>query len=180
MGENQGADETLMDICAEAPGCFEIDPESGDPMGTCVYPKLIQLGYSSQSSVSADAKMANLRIILTDWSTRIHLENETIGKMRPERLKLASIIQKCKSTQSASAANNFVNLEENAYILSYATREIGEFERKNDETAPPAHKPNGRPWQRVAEQVGRNSLEWMRRRKFLSIWEFSAGGECWP
>ena len=50
------SDETLMDICAEAPGCFEIDPESGEPLESCVYSELIQLGYTSDSLASADGK----------------------------------------------------------------------------------------------------------------------------
>ena len=45
-----------MSICAETPGCFEMDAESGEPMETCVYAKLIQLGYASQSLASADEK----------------------------------------------------------------------------------------------------------------------------
>ena len=56
MGEIQGPDEILMAICAEAPGWFEIDPESGEPMETCAYSKLMQLGYSSQSLARADGK----------------------------------------------------------------------------------------------------------------------------
>ena len=37
-------DATLMSICAETHGWFEMDAESGGPMETCVYEKLIQLG----------------------------------------------------------------------------------------------------------------------------------------
>ena len=56
MGRARESDETLMAICAEAPGCFEIDPESGEPMANCAYSKLIQLGYSIASLESADKK----------------------------------------------------------------------------------------------------------------------------
>ena len=52
--------ETLMAICAEAQGCFEVDPESYGAMGNCFYSKLIQLGYSINSLASADAGDANL------------------------------------------------------------------------------------------------------------------------
>ena len=51
---------------------------------------------------------------------------------------------------------------------------IGEYERKTLDKAPHAHKPNGWLWKRIAGQVERNSLEWLRWGKFLSIWEFSA------
>ena len=44
MEQIQEMDETLMSIGAETQGRFEIDAESGEPMGTCVYAKLIQLG----------------------------------------------------------------------------------------------------------------------------------------
>ena len=56
MERNQEPEETLMAICAEAPGCFEIDPESGEPMGNSVYSKLIQLGYPGTSLASADGE----------------------------------------------------------------------------------------------------------------------------
>ena len=56
MKHNQESAETLMAICAEAPWFFEIDPESGDPMGNCVYSKLIQLVYAITSLASADGK----------------------------------------------------------------------------------------------------------------------------
>ena len=47
---------TLASICSEAPGCFEIDIEPGEPMGNCDYAKLIQLGYTSNSLESADGE----------------------------------------------------------------------------------------------------------------------------
>ena len=37
-------DETLMAICAETQGCFEMDVESGEQNETCFYAMLIQLG----------------------------------------------------------------------------------------------------------------------------------------
>ena len=61
---------------------------------------------------------------------------------------------------------------ENAYSLSYARREICEYARKTPDTAPHARKPNGRLWKRIADQVERNSLEWIHWEKFLSICEF--------
>ena len=93
MEHIQESDETLMAICAEASGCFEIDPESGDPIGNCVYSKLIQLGRSSASLASADAKDGQSINYLC------HLvypgaEAGVVDKMHPERLKLASVIKK--------------------------------------------------------------------------------------
>ena len=83
MGESQGEDETLMAICAEAPGCFEIDPESGEPMGNCVYSKLIQLGYPSKPLGSADGKDGQSINIFTTWSTRKRLRMRPSAKCAP-------------------------------------------------------------------------------------------------
>ena len=58
--DNRKADEIPMAICAEAPWCFEIDPESGEPLESCVYSKLTQLGYTSDSLAIADGKMIPL------------------------------------------------------------------------------------------------------------------------
>ena len=112
MGESQWPDGTLMDICAEEPGCFEIEPESGDPMETCVYSKLIQLWYSIHSLASADGKDGQSTNYLPRLVYPDTPQNETIDKMRPGCVKLVSIIQKCNLKQSASTANNVINKEE--------------------------------------------------------------------
>ena len=96
MDEIQRSGETLMSICDEAPGCFEIDTESGEPMGTFVYSKIIQLGYKSQSLESADGEDGRsmnylYRLVYPETEART-----IVDKMRPECLKLISIIQKCK------------------------------------------------------------------------------------
>ena len=93
MEHNQESGETLMDICAEAPGWFGIDPESGEPMGNCVYSKLTQSGYSSTSLASADGEDGQSINYL------YHLvyqgaEAGIVDKMHPGCLKLASTIQK--------------------------------------------------------------------------------------
>ena len=44
---------SLMVICGEALGRFEIDPESVGPLQSCVYSRLIRLGYNSDSLASA-------------------------------------------------------------------------------------------------------------------------------
>ena len=112
MDESQGEDATLMAICADAPGCFEIDPKLGRTDGNWVYSKLIQFGYSSQSFASAgeiDGQSINYLHRLVYPETP---QNEAVDKMRPECLKLAIVIRKCKLKQSASAAKNVVNKEE--------------------------------------------------------------------
>ena len=70
MEHFQEPGETLMAICAESPGCFEIDPEFGEPMGNCVYSELLQLGYSRTSSASSDEKDGSSINFITTWSTR--------------------------------------------------------------------------------------------------------------
>ena len=62
--------EVPMAICAEAQGRFEMDPESGGHHGNCVYSKLIQLGYNSDSLASADERGANSINFPTAWSLR--------------------------------------------------------------------------------------------------------------
>ena len=97
MDEIQRSGETLMSICDEAPGCFEIDTESGEPMEACVYSKLIQLGYTRQSLASAGAKDGHSMNYLYHL---VYPETEagaSIGKMHPECLKLISIIQKMQT-----------------------------------------------------------------------------------
>ena len=51
---------------------------------------------------------------------------------------------------------------------------------KTPDTAPRDQKPNGRIRKRIAGKVKRNSLEWLHRGKFLSIWEFSAAKNDGP
>ena len=56
MSQVNEIDETLMSICAETQGRFALDVESGDPDANCGYARLIQVGYATQSSASADEK----------------------------------------------------------------------------------------------------------------------------
>ena len=100
--------ETLMSICAETQGCFEMEAESGEPMETCVYAKLIQLGRTIQSLASADEQGGPSMNYLPQLT---HPETDAvkfIGKMHPGCLKLVSIIQKCKLGISVTTANNVI------------------------------------------------------------------------
>ena len=94
--DNKKADAILMVICAEAPGCFEIDPESGEPLGSCFYSKLIQLGYTSDSLESADDKDPTSINYLYNLIYPDCVRDQPLDKMHPECLKLVSIIQKCE------------------------------------------------------------------------------------
>ena len=44
-----GKDETVMAIFVATQGCFEMDPESGEPDGNCVFARLSQTGGTSAS-----------------------------------------------------------------------------------------------------------------------------------
>ena len=159
--DNRKAGEILMAICAEAPGCFEIDPESLGPLGSCVYSELTQLGYTSDGLESADGKDATSINCLYNLIYPDCVRDHPLDKMHPECLKLASIIQKCKFKHAALTAENAVGEEEkDAYSLSYIHQKIGEFGRKSCESAPGSHKPNGWLRERASSQVARNSLEW--------------------
>ena len=56
MNQINERDETLMSICAETKGCFELDPGSSEPNENCVFAMLIQAVYTSSSLTSADEK----------------------------------------------------------------------------------------------------------------------------
>ena len=157
-------DETLMSICAETQGRFEMDAESGDPNGTFACARLIQLGYTSQSLDSAGEK-DGLSMNYLYRLARPETPAETaIGEMHPECLKFGSIIQKCELKISVVTANNAISKDEkNAYNASYIRKKIGKFERNTEESIPPKRKTNGWLWKRVAGQVGRSSLEWLHR-----------------
>ena len=168
-------DETLMSICAETQGFFEMDAESGEPMETWVYAKLIQLGYASQSLASADEKDGLSMNYLSHLAHPGTDAVKVIGKMHPACLKYVIIIQKCKLGISATAANNVINKDgENAHNASYIRQKIGDFERKTEEHSPPSYKSNGWLWGIIAGQVERSSLEWLPWERFLSMWEFDA------
>ena len=51
-------DEILMGICPAVRECLEIDLETNEPRANCVYSKLIQAGYTSDSLCSACEKDA--------------------------------------------------------------------------------------------------------------------------
>ena len=99
---------------------------------------------------------------------------KALDKMHPACLKLVSIIQKCKLKQAIITAGNIVGKEEkDAFSLSFIRREIGEFERKSNERAPGAQKPNGYLRKRIADQVAGNSLEWATWGKSINMKEFT-------
>ena len=54
--DNRKSDDVAMVTCSESPWCFEIDPDSGEPLESCFYSELINLGYTSDSLASADDK----------------------------------------------------------------------------------------------------------------------------
>ena len=88
--------DTIMSICAETQGRFESDPESGEPLGNCVYARLIHLGYTSQLLASADGKDGDSLNTLYRAANPAVAQDNRIDKMDPERLKLVSIVRKCK------------------------------------------------------------------------------------
>ena len=160
MEQIQGMYETLMSICAETPWCFEMDAESGEPMGTFACQKLIQLGCAIQSLDSADEKGG----LSMDYLSRLaHPETDArtaIGQMNPEWLKLVSIVQKCKLGISIAAANNVISKDEkSAHNTSYIHKKPGIAieKRKN--------RPH-----RLADQTGGSGKESRTRwKKFVRM-----------
>ena len=110
--DNRKSGVALAVICSESPGCFEIDPDSGEPLGSFVYSELISLCYTSDSLESADDKDSASIVFLYNLIYPSNDVNETINKMRPECLKLVIIIQKCKLKQAILTQENAVVGEE--------------------------------------------------------------------
>ena len=163
MEHGQTSGETLMAICAESPGRFGIYPESGEPLEGYLYSELTLLGYTSDALESSGDKDGNSINDLYKLIYPNRVRGERLGEMRPECLKLADTIQKFKLKQSVLAAEIIIGVEAGCgYSLSVIRRGIGEFGRKSLEgSAPGDHKPNVWLWERVADQVARNSLEWL-------------------
>ena len=120
-------------------GCFELDVESGGPNGNFVYARLIQVGCAGQFLASADGEDGLSTNYLYHLARPSAPVDEVVSKMRPECLKLVSIIRKCKLIISGSVANNVVNKDEkkNAYNSPCICEKIGEFGRKAEESIPP-------------------------------------------
>ena len=106
--DNRKAGEILMAICAGAPGCFEIDAWSGEPLESCVYSKLTQLWYTSDSLASADGGDSTSINFLYGSIYPESVREQPLDKMHPECLKLVSIIQKYKFKQSILTSENVV------------------------------------------------------------------------
>ena len=137
MSKINEIDETLMSIFAETQWCFELDTESGEPNGNCVFARLILAGCDSSSLASSEEKNTHsmefsYRAVYPDTPA-----DQGINKMQPGCLKLVTTIQKCKYKISADAANNVINQDnENAYNASFAHAKIGEFGRKTTKLSP--------------------------------------------
>ena len=80
MIQSNEIDETLMSICAETKGWFEMDAESGEPNETCVYARLIQLGYTSQSLASSDEKDGLSMNYFPTWPAREFSRKRPLAK----------------------------------------------------------------------------------------------------
>ena len=99
---------TLMSICFETPGCFELDLDSGEPRKTCVFARLSQDGYDSASFASADERgVPSLyyiyRLVYPGRG------KQPLNKMQPDCRKLAPIVEKSKFRISANLAHNVIN-----------------------------------------------------------------------
>ena len=55
----------------------------------------------------------------------------------------------------------------------FAYRKIREFWRKAGENLADTHRPNGCLWNRISDQVARNSLEWAHWERFLNMSGYS-------
>ena len=88
-------DEVLMNICAETQGCLEIDHDTSEPRGNCVYSKLILAGFPSDILCNADERGGQSINFLHNLAHPEHIANggQPLGKMHPQCLSLVSIIQ---------------------------------------------------------------------------------------
>ena len=86
-------DETVQSICVETPGGSELDLDTGYPHANCVLARLIQHGYTSASLESAYEKdWAALELFFGSG----YPDRDIVNKMRPDCVRLVTIIQKCK------------------------------------------------------------------------------------
>ena len=118
MSKINEIDETLMSICAETQGRFELGTESGEPNGNCVFAMLILAWCASSSLVSAGEKDAPsmdfiYRLVYPDTPA-----DQVINKMQPGCLKLVTIIQECKYKISTAAANNVINKDGGGALIT--------------------------------------------------------------
>ena len=95
MEDNLKSDEILMNLCSSAQGCFEIDLDTNEPHGNCVYSELTQAGYTSDSLCSAGEKDFNSINYLRNLARPEHRAGggALLDKMHPECLNLVSIIK---------------------------------------------------------------------------------------
>ena len=143
MGIINEKDATLTSICADAPGPFELNPDSGEPNANCAFAKLSQEGRTGASAESDDGKDPESLEYLCNLGYNI----DKLNKMRPDYLRLVSIVQKCEFKISANLAHNVINKEDkNASDASYIRGKIGECERLHQENIQHIHKPSGYLW----------------------------------
>ena len=156
-----------MSICVETQGCFELDPDSGEPNANCVFTKLSQARYACASLASVDERdVPSLeqcyRLV---YPARVQ---QVINKTKSDCLRLATIVQKCKFKISANVAHNVINVEDKKRIrrVLHTWGNFGVWGMSRGNT-PHIHKPNGRLWKRVSGQVASKSLAWIPRGGIL-------------
>ena len=96
MDKINDRDETLMSICVETQGRFELGPESGEPNENFVFAKLSQAGYTSSSSASVDERVVPSLEFLYRLAYPERGQNQPINEMQPDYLKLAPVIRKMR------------------------------------------------------------------------------------
>ena len=93
MSQINAIDETLMSICAETQGRFELDPESGEPNEHFACARLTLAWCASSPLSMAEDKGA----LSMEFLYRLVYPNTPVGKainkMQPDCLKLATIIK---------------------------------------------------------------------------------------
>ena len=170
MNPINGKDETLLSICAESPGCFELDLDAGEPHAHWVLARISQQGGTRAALASDDGKN------WADLEFRCWLacpDRDIANKMRADCLRLVTIVQKCKFKISTSWPQNAIDREDkNAFNSSYIYGGLGitklwlvELCRHPQTTLVSL----GKPPERAYGQVAAMSLEWIHRGKLLNM-----------
>ena len=128
-------------------------------------------GYASSALTSAGAKVWPSLEFLCE---AVYPDRGIANKMRPDCLRLAAIIRKCKFGISTSFPRNVINREEyDSFNTSYIYGDIAEYHGWSGETTPEFHKPHGYLAKRAPSQVASKSLEWVHWGRLLNMETFN-------
>ena len=166
-------DETLMSICVETKGCFVMGPESGEPIGNCVFARLSRSGHSSASLASSDERdVPSLEYLYR----LVFIEKGKIPIIKRNPISPHQRQSSGNANSKSLPMRPIKSLTGKIKRLQYFFRtrkNRGRRERLSQESIPNIHKPSGWMWKRAPGQLAAKSLEWIPWGEFLNMSEFN-------